>query len=414
MVQIGVNLVVPSGVWASYRALDSRIRLLALARCINTMGFSLVMPFMALYLTKRTGKAVSYGAIYFVASLAAALTQGLAGELADRYGRRRLMVTALGLRTFNMMALGVAVLSQAPIPTLAALIIVNGMLRALFEPAASASVTELSPPDRRVAAFGLQRMGVNLGWSLGPVIGGMLAAHSYGTMFFVAAPATLLAAVAAGRVHDIPRAPGEGPPRETLRSMLGGLSGNRPFLLYLVLVFLSSTMTVQIFSTLSVFLGTKLGFSEGHIGALYMVNGVLVVLFQVPAVMFIERRGLRLSLVLGPLFYTLAYVGLGLTSTYAHLILLMAVVTAGEVMFSPALSDMAADLGDPKRPGRSFGLFGLMQQLGVAMGPLVGSAAYDQLGGSALGMWGALAAGMATVGVSYLAFGIRYRELIKS
>ena len=370
------------------------------------MGFSLVMPFMAMYLVEERGaRATTYGAIYLLAGAVAAASQALAGELADRVGRRVVMVTALVLRVFNLAGIGLAVLVHAPIWALGALIVSNGFLRAQFEPAASAAVTDLAPPEARVAAYGLQRMGVNLGWAIGPALGAGLALFSYGAMFFFAAPVTIFAAAAVWTVRDR-RRPAEvrADPAEPRGDVLATLTGNRPFLVYLGLVFAGSIMTVQLFSTLSVFAHTELGLSRADIGLVYTVNGALVVLLQVPAVVLIERGGPRRALLVGPALYALAYLGVGFASGFTSLALAVALLTAGEVAFAPALADMAAHLGDPRRLGRAFGLFGLMQQLGLSLGPLVGGAVYDHLRHRHVVMWGAIAGGMAVVGLGYLAF----------
>ena len=400
------------GMLAPFTALDRRIWLLALARCINTMGFSLVMPFMAMHLVEDRGATgVVYGAIYLVAGLIAALGQGISGELSDRIGRRKVMVSGLAARAENLAALGVAVLDAAPIWVIGGLVITNGLLRAQFEPAASAAVTELAKPDERVAAFGLQRIGLNVGWAVGPALGGFLASQSYGALFFVAAPATLLTIFAVLPVKDRPRiaAVAEKRPRLTSHAAIDALRENRVFAKYLVLVLLGSVMTVQIFSTLSLYASTMLGFTKADVGLLYTVNGLAVVLFQVPAVAIAKPWGMRRALFVGALLYAVAYVIFGAAATFPGMAFGMAVLTAGEVIFAPALSDTAATLGDPARMGRAFGLFGLMQTLGVSLGPLVGGIAFDHLRTEPLFMWGLMAAGMVLVGFAYSRFGRRER-----
>jgi predicted MFS family arabinose efflux permease len=398
--------------FAEYRRLDPRIFVLAAARAVNTMGFSIVMPFMAMYLVEKRGASgATYGAMYFVSGLCAALGNGLAGEASDRLGRRRVMLAALLLRAANMVLLGLAVTTGQPVVTLGLLIVVNGFLRSLFDPVASAAVTELCPASQRTAAFGLQRIGVNLGWALGPALGGTLAAtFTYGTLFFAAAAGTVVAALAVSTVHDLGRPASAHAPVESLSvaGVRAAFQRNPAFFTYLALVLLGSIMTVQLFSTLSVFSKTELGLSEREIGLVYTVNGLLVVLLQVPAVTFIDAGGLGRALVFGPLLYTAAFVGIGMAESFGALAGCVALLTAGEVVFAPALSDMAAHLGDPKRLGRAFGLFGLMQQLGLSMGPLVGGTLYDHLRAHHLGMWGTIAAGMAATGVGYAAFARRH------
>src|SRR5262249_51332878 len=166
---------------------------------------------------------------------------------------------------------------------------------------------------RRVAAYGLQRVGINLGWALGPALGGVLAAtHGYGGLFFVASLGTLIAAIAVARVHDLggprPERAAEPPSLAVVRD---AYRKNPAFFNYLALVFFGSILTTQIYSTLSVYCRTELALSKAEIGLIYMVNGALVVILQMPAVAFIDRGGPARALVLGPAIYTLSYLAIG-------------------------------------------------------------------------------------------------------
>ncbi|WP_373047810.1 MFS transporter [Vulgatibacter sp.] len=395
---------------AGFLALDPAIWRLALARSINTMGFSLVMPFLALYLVRDRGASgATFGLVYLLSGICSAVGQAVAGELTDRVGRRKVMVGGLLFRMLTMAALGFAVLAEGPVLLVGGLVVLAGFLRAIFEPPASAAVTELAPPQARVAAFGLQRMGVNLGWAVGPALGGLLAAQSYGALFFVAAPATLLAILAVLPIPDGGGSAARSAEPFTPRAIAAALRENRPFALYLGLVLVASILTVQIFSTLSVYASTELGLTEADVGLLYTVNGVLVVLFQVPAVQLVGLFGMRRTLVLGAALYAAAYLLFGAAAGFVGLALGMAVLTLGEVIFAPALSDLAATLGDPKRMGRAFGLFGLTQSLGLSLGPLLGGVAYDGLRGDPLTLWGIFAVGMAAVAAAYALLGSRLR-----
>jgi len=399
--------------FATYKGLDRRILILAGGRAVNTMAFSIVMPFLAMYLVEKRGASGAvYGLVYLVSGLCAAAGNAAAGEASDRFGRHRMMLAALLLRGANMVALGTAVLLDASIFVLGGLVVMNGILRSLFDPAAAAAVSELAPPERRAAAFGLQRIGINLGWALGPALGGALAAaHSYGLLFFASAGIMLAAAFLISRVPDLGGGGGHDPEdvgRLTLASLRAAVAKNRRFFIYLGLVFLGSVMTVQIFATLSVYSRTEVGLSQAEIGLLYTVNGVLVVLLQIPAVALIERGGPRRALTIGPAVYALAFLVVGASHSFGQLAFAIAVITAAEVIFAPALSDMAAHLGDPRHLGRAFGLFGLMQQFGLSMGPLVGGLLYDHLRTRPLLMWGTLSAGMAVLGLGYALFARRY------
>ena len=409
-----------SNLWTTltqpYRGLDRRIWAIAATRFVNTMGFSIVMPFMAMWMVKNRGvPAASVGVIYMIAGFVAAASQSLAGELSDRYGRRRIMVAALTLRAGNMVALGMAVHANVSIPMLGALIVLNGVLRAMFEPAAGAAVTDLAPEGQRVAAFGLQRIGINLAWSFGPMLGGAFAIVDFGALFFFAAPTLIAAAVVASKIPDLPRRALTDPAIRLARAerlgvgaLVDALRNNPPFFQCLILVFFGSMLTTQLFATLTTYLGAELRYPEGTIGLVYTINGILVVLLQVPAVTLIRRGGARVALVVGPAMYTIAYLAIGTNDSFWWIGACVAFLTFGEVIFSPALSDLAVYLGDPKRYGRSFGLFGFMQTLGISLGPLLGGFIFDHLRHDHVAMWSVLAALMACVTVAYALFGRRH------
>src|SRR5688572_13673872 len=138
-----------ASILATYKGLDRRILILAALRAVNTMAFSIVMPFLAMYLVEKRGASGAvFGMVYLVSGLCAAVGNAASGEAADRFGRRRMMLAALLLRGANMVALGAAVLAEASILVLGALVVMNGVLRSLFDPAAAAAVTELARPER--------------------------------------------------------------------------------------------------------------------------------------------------------------------------------------------------------------------------------------------------------------------------
>ena len=114
---------------------------------------------------------------------------------------------------------------------------------------------------------------------------------------------------------------------------------------------------------------------------------------------------MRRALVFGTLLYTVGYALFGAATGFNHLAVAMGIVTIGEVIFAPALSDTAAALGDPDRMGRAFGLFGLVQSLGLSLGPIVGGIGFDLLRGDPSQLWFYLAAGMLVLGISYSIFG---------
>jgi MFS family permease len=401
----------------AYAGLDRRIWTLAAVRGANTMGLSLVLSFMGLYLvTERGVSGLHYGLIYFTANMCQALTSTYAGQLSDRVGRRRLMVSTLLGRAVVIATLGALVLARAPVSLLAAVIIVSASLRGGFEPIASAVVADVARPADRVAAFGLQRMGINLGWAVGPALGGFLASViDYGDVFFCAVIPLFISAMVMARLEEPPPTASTPAPdsRISLRAALAEAASRGELMLLLVCALVFSTVHIQLFATMSLYAKSELGLVEKQIGLLYTINGVLVILLQVPAVAIIRRLTAERALVTGCVIYTGAFLLIGAAGG-AHLLAFAVVVaTSGEVVLTPAQESTVAELSDPARLGRAFGLYGTMQMIGVAFAPLVGGIIYDHLRRAPMAMWGTLAALSFSLALGYARFGSLNRRRLQ-
>jgi MFS family permease len=401
----------------AYAGLDRRIWTLAAVRGANTMGLSLVLSFMGLYLvTERGVSGLHYGLIYFTANICQALTSTYVGQLSDRIGRRRLMVSTLVARALVIASLGALVLARAPVAILAAVIIVSASLRGGFEPIASAVVADVARPSDRVAAFGLQRMGINLGWAVGPALGGFLASLiDYGYVFFCSVIPLFISAMVMARLEEPPPA-ATTPSAETrisLRAALAEAASRGELMLLLVCALVFSTVHIQLFATMSLYVKSELGLVEKQIGLLYTINGVLVILLQVPAVAIIRRMTAERALVTGCVIYSAAFLVIGAAGGAPLLAVAVVVATSGEVILTPAQESTVADLSDPARLGRAFGLYGTMQMIGVAFAPLCGGIIYDHLRHAPMAMWGTLAALSLLLALGYARFGSLNRRRLQ-
>jgi MFS family permease len=171
----------------------------------------------------------------------------------------------------------------------------------------------------------------------------------------------------------------------------------RAFLTFLGFTLLMSILTTQLFSTMSVYAMTRLAIPERRFGLLYSVNGIMVVALQGPAVRFISRVGIRRALIIGPLIYAAGYMAVGVSTSFASLAVAVALVTIGELLTEPSEMCAAVALGDPARPGRAMGIFGLISSLGNSLGPGVGGVLYDHTRARPLALWWTIA-GLGVIG----------------
>jgi MFS family permease len=351
--------------WRSVRALPRPVWLLYAGSFVNRFG-SFVATFLVLYLVERgfspaqAGIAVS---AYGVGSLASAL---VGGWLADRLGRRG----AIALSMFSAAAVALA-LSQAeqlvPIVLLTALF---GMCTELYRPASAALLTDLVPSERRLAAFAGYRLAINAGYAFGPAVAGLLAERSFLWLFVGEAVTSVILGVVAlvGLPEGVRSRRSEERPGEAVRA----IRGNPRFLLLLVASVLAAFVYFQSTAAFPLHLRDA-GLSRAVFGALISLNGLLIVLLELPLVGVTRRFPAPRVIAIGVL---LTGVGFGLTAvafSVPALALTVVIWTFGEMIAAPVMNTYVADLAPTHLRGRYQGAYVLTFSVAFVLAPAIGT-----------------------------------------
>jgi len=226
------------------------------------------------------------------------MSNAWAGNLSDRIGRRPLITTSLFVRSGVIALLGTQVMLDAPLWTLGANIVISSTLRGCFEPVAYALVADVVHDDQRVAAFGIQRMGTNLGWAVGPALGGVLTlVIPYGAIFYITAGTTIVAGLVTLGVEDpVHKTSHVASAGDDLRRALRDGLADRVMRMLLLGTFLCALLETQMFTIFAIFMTEKLRLTKADVGLLYAFNGIGVLILQVPALGLIRRLGIRILL----------------------------------------------------------------------------------------------------------------------
>jgi MFS family permease len=375
------------------KGLDRRVWQLAIARAVNTAGLSLVLSFLGVYIVEDRGyPAIAYGFIAVIANLGQSMSNAWAGALSDRIGRKPLIVWSLLVRSLVVAILGTLVLFEAPLWAIAISIILSSMMRGCFEPVSYALVADVVPPEQRIVAFGVQRMGTNLGWALGPAVGGTLSLLvPYGVIFYVSAASMVAATIITRKIvdpgaHRVGAAPACPEPQVPLRQSLAEALADPTLRVLLAGTFLAAMLQTQMFSTFAIFMTDHVGVTKAEVGLLYTINGGLVLALQLPAMMLIRSRGIRRILPWASLLSTLGFALVSLGS-FAGGALAIFIITCAEMLFAPAHQTTVAELARPGSRGRMFGVIGFSQMAGVAFAPLLGGILLDTIGDDSLALW---------------------------
>jgi MFS family permease len=366
---------------------DKRVLVLVFCRGITALGFSVVFPFLSIYLHNVMRVSMTaIGTVFLASSLAGALSALVGGELSDKFGRKRVMVLALIFRAITFFLIGLAVLKSAGFLVIAALVVVSSFAGRLFEPAAGAMISDVTAPAKRQEAYALLRIGINLGWAIGPAIGGFLASFSYAFLFFASAIVISIGLVVLLVALKGYRTAGHGE-RVNLRD-LASVGRDKAFVSYNLVSLLLFLVMAQLMMTLSVYAVDWVGISKIQLGYLYTVNGLMVVFLQFPCVRLV--RGLRMTRVmaLGSFLYAAGYFSAAFAGGFIALLLSVIVVTFGEMFTSPPSLALVSNMAPRERYGRYMGVFELFGSVGHSLGPFVGGIIMDASAGNRLVLWG--------------------------
>jgi MFS family permease len=346
---------------------------------VNRLG-GFVVTFLALYLTVQRGYTAAYaGLVAALFGLGGAAGAVLGGVLADRIGRRATLLAAqLGA------AVTTAVLGFVTDPlAIAAVATLVGLTGNASRPALSAMIADLVPAADRVRAFSLNYWAINIGFGVSAAAAGFIAAEGYLWLFLGDAFTTVLCAlvVYAKAAETMPAAPtdrgGTHGKRET--STLLDVMRDRRFMALAGLTFLFAAVMQQASSTLAVDMGQH-GLSAQQFGLVAAVNGVVIVVLQMPVTRALRSRSSGVLLATGSL--VLAW-GIGLTvfaTSVAVYAVTVVIWTLGEIVHAPASMSIVADLAPTHARGRYQGMFTLAWSAAAFAGPLAGGLALQYLG----------------------------------
>lgn len=373
------------------RRYDRRFWMLVLIQLIVAAGFGAAMPFVSLYMHTQLNVSMTLvGTIMLASALVASGGRIVGGEIADRMGRRPLVLVGMGARVIVFALMAIAVSLHWSVWVVGSIFLLIRMVGAMIRPGLTAMVSDVVTPENRVEAFALFRIGSNAGWAIGPAVGGFLISVSYASLFVLTTIASLIGVVLV--ILFIEESIQTAETEQFAFKRILDVGKDLRFLIFCGWSVLLFMVMAQFASTLAVFSTGNIGISESQLGWLFTINGIAVVLFQWPAARLAARVGIRWGLVLGCLGYAVGYFSVGLAPNFGFLAGSMIVITLGEVTFSPVSMAAVANMAPANRMGRYMGFFGLTEALGWSLGPFLGGILYDRLALIPAALWGIVGA----------------------
>jgi MFS family permease len=341
---------------------------------LNRLGY-VVQPFFALYLSGRGLSSTVAGTVLSCFGAGALVSQPIGGYLADRVGRRRTLVLGMLSSAATAAAIPFA-------PGLAGVAVVAGLYGVavdLYRPAISALVVDSVPGQHRTRAFGLIYWAVNLGSAVAGVLGGVLAAHAFWTLFALNAITSAAFAVTAARFL-----PADRPIRPPSDARVFRPAIRDGLLVAITASFLVfAIIAVQAYVTLPIVMRSD-GFGPAAYGLVFAVNPTTVIVVQPLTLRWLS--GLSPQLVYAASML-LTGVGFGLTAfadtlpAYAGTVLIWSL---GEIAVAAVGPALVAEIAPAHLQGSYSGVFGTAYGAASLVGPIAGASMLQYHGSSAL------------------------------
>jgi len=364
------------GLLATLRTFPRPVWVLCGGSFLNKFG-TFVIPFLALYMTRKgfsvaqAGLAIgAFGLGNFTASI-------IGGHLADTIGRRKTIVFSMATVAVSML-----LLSQArTFPAIVALTALTGLTGEIYRPASSALLADLVPAGERVTVYAIYRLSFNAGWAFGPATAGFLATRSFTWLFIGDAATSLLFGLVAW--FALPAGLRVGEVQAKWGVALKHVISDRRLLQVLAASFVIALGFFQFTSSYGLEV-TAHGFSNSIYGALVSLNGLLVVLFELPLTGLTRRFPARRVIAVGYLLIGLGFSLNAFASSILAFAFAMTIFTLGEMIAMPVSSAYIADLAPAHLRGRYMGTFAFSWSIALMIGPSAGMALF---GVSPFALW---------------------------
>jgi len=369
--------------WKSLRGLPRAVWIIAGALLVNRAG-TMILPFLVVYATRDRGfTAEQAGLLIAVFGFGALAASPIAGRLADRISPLTIMQASLLLAGGSALALPAA----RGFAALAVGIFVWSVLSEGYRAPSLAIVGEITSSEQRKPAFALVRLAVNLGLSIGPVVGGVLAERSFFALFVVDGLTSLLAGIVlfgfarrmglpAKAAH--PSEIGAAPVRAVLR--------DRRYVFFVAAMVPVLCVFFQSFGGMALYVVRDLEVSTSMFGLVLAINTVLIVLLDVPVNAATARWPHQRALFLGCALVGAGFGALALSRTVAAVAATVVVWTFGEIFTFASLNALATELAPAARRGEYMGLYQVAFSTAFLVGPGLGVLVLERLGPTVL--WG--------------------------
>jgi len=356
----------------SFKGLSKDVWWLALVTFINRAG-TMILPFLSKYLKEDLD--FTYGQVGWVMvffGIGSMIGSWLGGKLTDKIGFYKVMVWSLLISGF--LFVGLQYVTTFYGFCMAMLLIMS--VADMFRPAMFVSLKTYSKPENRVRSLTLVRLAINLGFVVGPTVAGLIIISSgYSALFWIDGLTCIISILLFTYLVK----------EKTIildkkKEIVDFLNRNatvfkdKPYWIFLGISFLMGMIFFQLFTTMPLYHKEQFNLTEFHTGLLFFLNGLIIVILEMPMVHWIEKKKIAETKLIyySSILMALSFVVLFYNAWVGILVISMVIITVGEMIGFPYTNAFAMKRAKSGNEGRYMALYTMAFALAHIVSPKLG------------------------------------------
>lgn len=361
--------------FTTYKGLPREIYILFVARIINCLG-NFVYPLLALILTQKIGITPSNaGIIVTLMAVSQVPSLMIGGKVADSIGRKKVIII---FQTFGAISYLICSFMKPSI-FIIIIIVIAANCYSMAAPAYDAMIADITTPKNRKSSYSLLYMGINIGVSIGPIMGGVLFKNHLSVLFIGDAITSFLSIIimyifiketTKSKTVVIDKE------RESEKYEQGSVISvllKRPMILYFSLIMLLYSFS---YSQWSFTLPLQMAYLFKENGAKFYgfvasINGFVVIIFTPIITTLLHRVKALKVIAIGGIFYAVSFGMFGFISKLPMFFISIFIMTIGEILISTNQGTFIANNTPSSHRGRINAILPIITGAGYAFGPAV-------------------------------------------
>lgn len=364
----------------NFKGFSREVWVLTLITYINRTG-AMVMPFLSKYLSENFYfNNTEIGWMLVCIGAGSLAGSWLSGKLTDKIGFYTIMLSSLFLTGFGIIAL---MFLYDFIELCIGLFIITAIAD-MYKPAMYVAVSHFTNEASRTKALTLIRLAVNLGIVSGPMIAGLLIRkNNYDLLFWidgltcVIAISTFMLLIDESKIYKARKKVLRQKKQKEIIKNSSIQDSN--FILFLFASFITAFLFFQLFTTIPMYNTQKLKLSEFQIGMLLSLNGLLIFLFEMPLIDYLEKKKYVATKIIlaGSVFMTTGFFCLLISKSIGIIALSISFITLGQILLFSFSNTFAFTRAISGHEGKYMALYTMSFSAAQITSPKIGLTVID-------------------------------------